>query len=95
MNANVILRDMLPGEADVLLRTGKQYFSPIEQMGMGKPQNALVATIDGIIAGALFYKVLESKKAMPIVYIDLAYVVKEYRGLGIGMKRRFCLSRMN
>jgi len=84
MNTNVQLRDMLPGEAEILLKIGKQFFSPIERMGMPIPQNALVAAVDGNIAGALFYKVFEGKNAAPVVYIDLAYVVKEYRGMGIG-----------
>lgn len=36
MQINVVLRDMRPDEADMLLQTGKQYFTPIERMGIGK-----------------------------------------------------------
>lgn len=84
MQTNVVLRDMRPDEASILLQTGKQYFSPIERMGMPEPRNALVATVDGNLAGALFYKEIDSNNTMPIAYIDLAYVVKDYRGMGIG-----------
>ena len=53
---SVVFRDMKPGEEKALLRAARQAFihSPFEQVGISKPKLALVAEVDGAIAGAMF-----------------------------------------
>lgn len=82
---NPVVRDMKPGEEKALLRIARRAFihSPLEQVGISKPESALVAEVDGVVAGAMFVRVFGAgpKKTG---YLEAGFVVKAYRGLGIG-----------
>lgn len=81
----VIIRDMRPGEEKALLRAARRAFihSPFEQVGISKPKSALVAEVNGSLAGAMFLRVFPSGEKKT-GYLDVGFVVKEYRGHGIG-----------
>ena len=80
---SVIIRDMQKGEEKALLCMARQAFihSPLEQLVISKPKIALVAEVDGAIAGAVFLHIFDSGKKTG--YLDIGFVNKEYRGLGI------------
>ena len=81
---SVIIREMQSGEEKTLLHMARRAFihSPLEQLVISKPKSALVAEVDGAIAGAMFLRIFGAgeKKAG---YLDIGFVNKEYRGLGI------------
>lgn len=81
----VAIRDMRPGEEKTLLDMARRAFShsPMEQVAISKPKTALVAEVDGAIAGAMFIKVFAAAGAKT-GYLDVGYVAKEYRGKGVG-----------
>lgn len=81
---SVQIRDMRSGEEKALLGEARQAFihSPLEQLGISKPKFALVAEVDGAIAGAMFLRMIgtgENKTG----YLDVGFIKKGYRGLGL------------
>lgn len=84
MGDNIALRDMRPEEGKTLLRLARKAFSPIEALGASEPRQAVVATVDGEIAGAMFLKIFTARDGRKIGYLDLGFTLKEYRGRGIG-----------
>lgn len=84
-NTSVVVRDMKPGEEKTLLHMARQAFvhSPMEQLGISKPKAALVAEVNGEIAGAMFLHVYSAANKKT-GYLDVGFVAKQYRGLGIG-----------
>lgn len=82
---SIMIREMKPGEEKALLGAARRAFihSPLEQLGISKPKSALVAEVDGAVAGAMFLRVFGTGKKKT-GYLDVGFVAKEYRGLGIG-----------
>lgn len=83
---SVILREMLPGEADALYKTAMKAFSPLEAMGASKPKQAIVATVDGNVAAGMFLKTFTGTGGRKTGYLDLGFTVRQYRGKGLGNK---------
>lgn len=81
---NITLREMKPGEGKTLYALAKRSFSFFEALGASVPKQAIVAMVDGEIAGAVFLKVFAGRNGDKNGYLDLAFVSKEYRGRGIG-----------
>lgn len=80
----VIVRDMEPDESKALYKTALRSFNLVEAMGASKPKDAVVATVDGEIAGAVFLKTMALKGERQFGYLDLGFVTKKHRGKGIG-----------
>ncbi len=79
---DICIRAMAPEETETLMRYARQSFSLIERLGVSRPKMAVVAMVDGEIAGAVFLKMfgMEQKTG----YMDLGFVRPEYRGKGVG-----------
>ncbi len=80
--SSIIIRDMRPGEEDILIRMARRIFSPMEQLGISRPRMALVAEVDGMVAGALFMHIYGKENKTG--YLELAFITRKYRGRGIG-----------
>ncbi|MDL2234693.1 GNAT family N-acetyltransferase [Christensenellaceae bacterium OttesenSCG-928-L17] len=81
---SVVLRDMVPGEEKVLYKAALKSFSPVEALGASVPKRAVVATVDGEIAGAMFLAAFNGRGGQKIGYLSLGFIKKAYRGRGIG-----------
>lgn len=80
----VTIRDMKPGEEKMLVGAARKAFihSPLEQLVISSPRSALVAEVEGCLAGAMFLRII-GKGEKKTGYLDIGFVVKEYRGRGI------------
>lgn len=81
----IVIRSMEKEEAEEVKRIGKRAFSLVEGMFVSKPKHALVAVVDGKLAGAIIYKITEVK-GRRTGYFEYAFVDPEYHGKGIGRK---------
>lgn len=79
----VILRRMMPEEAQEVKHLGRRAFTGLEGWFAGKPADAVVAVCDGRIVGAAVFKYIASA-GKTTAYIDYAYVVREYQSTGVG-----------
>ncbi len=79
------IREMKAQEADTIQKLGRRTFDGLEGLWVPKPKTALVGIIDGEIAGALIYKIIQTKSKI-IGYLDYGFVAKKFHNMGIGGK---------
>ena len=78
-----MIRPMEEKEALSVQEMGKRAFIGMERWMIGKPKKALVAEVDGQLAGAVMYKLMEAG-GKRIGYIDFAFVDPKRHNRGIG-----------
>ncbi len=81
----IVIRSMEKEEAEEVKRIGKRAFSLVEGMFVSKPKHALVAVVDGKLAGAIIYKITKVQ-GRRTGYFEYAFVDPDYHGKGIGRK---------
>lgn len=80
----ILIRPLQTGDEKPLSRLAVRSFSPIEALGVAKPKEAVVATVGGELAGAVFLQVMGGRDGSKVGYLELAFVVKRFRRLGVG-----------
>lgn len=81
----IVIRSMEKEEAEEVKRIGKRAFSLVEGMFVSKPKHALVAVVDGKLAGAIIYKITKVQ-GRRTGYFEYAFVDPDHHGKGIGRK---------
>ena len=76
-------RPMEPGEAAAVLRIARRAFTGLESLWSSKPKCAIVAVLNGQIAGAVQYKILHGG-GKTIGYFAGAFIAPEHQNQGIG-----------
>ena len=79
----VMIRPMEEKEVPFVQEMGKRAFIGMERWMIGKPKKALVAEVDGQLAGAVMYKLMKAG-GKRIGYIDFAFVDPDRHNRGIG-----------
>lgn len=80
----VTFREMREGESKSLYRLARRSFNFMEALAALEPKRALVAEVNGEVAGAMFLKIYQGRGGRKTGYLDLAFVVPAYQGQGIG-----------
>lgn len=81
----IIIRKMLETELSKVKKIAKETFVGVESLVVDTPTNAMVAEVDGEIVGAIIYKQIITKN-IKSVYIEKAFIQKDYQAKGIGKK---------
>lgn len=76
------LRDMRQDEAPQLKRLAQKHFSTLEAIFIEQPHQGLVLMSGDKIAGATFLKKIPLKSGSAIGYIEVIFVLPEFRGMG-------------
>lgn len=80
----VTIREMREGEGKTLYRLARKSFNFMEALGASVPRHALVAEVNGEVAGAMLLKIYQGRGGRKIGYLDVGFVLPTYRGQGIG-----------
>ena len=83
---NMLIREMKQEEKEVIMKISTRAFrGSIEKFFVSSPKNALVAVLDGQIAGALLYKFFDIQ-GRKIGYVDFFFVDPAFHGKGVGTR---------
>lgn len=78
------IREMRQGEEQLVWKTGRPSFDPVERLAFQKPKQAFLAISDGQIVGMASYQIFSAKNNQKIGYIETGYVKIGHEGKGIG-----------
>lgn len=77
-------REMRSDEIKEVVKVAHHSFGIIESLFMAKPKQAVLAVVDGVIAGGIAYKIFPGNHNKTIGFVEAAFVGKEFAGIGIG-----------